>query len=217
MGHKKAAPKAAVKPTKTADLGAKFAAFGFLADHYPVMAKQALAIQAKGAKATKDESAKLRSLAGWNTRYAKKAGFTSMPVAPADELHYNKGIGTGAVHVRVKPVSMAKPKPEPVREVKPAKPSKDGIARTSRSGENHEVKLPWDDVLLPQLKADDPVAKIIKDVLAKGGVTLSPEAKAQAQQMLNGVSKRIRLADDLGHVVSTKALKVQSALAKAVR
>lgn len=223
MGHVKAASKAAVKPTKTADLAAKFAAFGFLADHYPEMAKQAVAIQKKGDKATKAEAATLRSLAGWNTRYAKKAGLVSMPVAnpgPNDLLHY-RPIGGGpvhAVHVRVKPVSMAKPKPEPVREVKPVKPAKDAVARTSRSGENHEVKLPWDDVLLPKLKADDPIAKIIREVVAKGALAkpLPPEAMATVKQVLDGVSKRIRLADSLGHDVSTGALKAQATLAKAV-
>jgi hypothetical protein len=199
----------------------KFEAYGFLADHYPEMAKLAIALAKKGDKATDAEKAKLRSLAGWNTRYAKKAGFATVPVSnsgPDDILHYSKGIGTGAVHVRVKPVSMAKAKPEPVREVKAAKPSRDGIAHTTRSGENHEVKLPWDDVLLPKLKADDPVTAIIRDVIEKGNAAkpLPPEAMMPARAFLDGMSKRIRLADELGHEVSTGALKAQAALAKAV-
>jgi hypothetical protein len=203
MGHAKAAT----------NQQAKFEAFGFLADHYPQMAKQAIAIQKKGEKATKAEAAKLRSLAGWNTRYAKKAGFT---MSAPEELHYS---GSGAVHVRVAPtVTMAKPKPEVVRVVKAVKPAKDAVARTSRSGENHEVKLPWDDVLLPKLKKDDPIAAIIRDVIAKGKAAkpLPPEAMVGVKQLLGDVSKRIRLADSLGHEVSTGALKAQSALAKAV-
>lgn len=65
MGHAKAA-----NPQD------KLANFGFLADRYPVMAKKARAIAAKGSKANAAELAQLRTLSGWNTRYARKAGVT---------------------------------------------------------------------------------------------------------------------------------------------
>lgn len=64
----------------------KLSNFGFLADRFPQMAKTARAIVAKGDKAKPAELAQLRSLQGWNTRYARMAGVIPSRTAVAAKV-----------------------------------------------------------------------------------------------------------------------------------